>query len=206
MLYTQYLRDNGDDVQAAVVFRRDLGGDVESDEATIAAKYHGFAGEYEYDVLVAKNYGDTVVGVGAVRSIGGAVWRADVVATDLADGVAVEVVTNLSYSWIWGDRNTSGTFEYYYDGFDRHYIAASVLIEMSPLWALTPTLVANADDPSALLQVVTSYSLSDNMSFLGSLNVPLGASGTEFGGPEIGNSNRYLSFDAGVFAQLAWYF
>ena len=61
MLYTQYLRDNGDDVQAAVVFRRDLGGDVESDEATIAAKYHGFAGEYEYDVLVAENFGDTVV-------------------------------------------------------------------------------------------------------------------------------------------------
>ena len=144
-------------------------------------------------------------------TIGGAVWRADVVATDLDGEVAVEVVTNLSYSWIWGDKNTSGALEYYYDGIDRHYVAASLMIEMSPLWMLTPTVVANANDPSALLQLVTSYSLSDNLAFLASLNVPLGAKGTEFGGPEFGElqpggPTRYLSFDAGGFAQLAWYF
>jgi hypothetical protein len=44
------------------------------------------------------------------------------------------------------------------------------------------------------------------MTFLGSLNIPLGADGTEFGGAESGIPNRYLSYDAGVFAQLAWYF
>ena len=80
------------------------------------------------------------------------------------------------------------------------------MIEMSPLWTLTPTLISRIDDPSALLQIVTGYSLSDNMTFLGSLNVPLGAKGTEFGGPESGVPNRYLSFEYGVFAQLAWYF
>ncbi len=80
------------------------------------------------------------------------------------------------------------------------------MIEMSPLWMLTPTLVSRADDPSGLIQVVTQYSLSDNMTFLGSLNVPLGADGTQYGGPETPVPNRYLSFDAGIFAQLAWYF
>ena len=207
MLYMQYLRDSGDDVQGAVVFRRNaVTGDIESDEATIALKYHGFAGENEFDVLVAESYGNTVVGAGYAQSVGGAIWRGDVVVTDSSDDTYVEVVTNLSYSWVWGARNMSGAVEYYYDGFDRHYVAGSLAIEMSPLWMLTPTVLSNVNDPSGLLQVVTQYSLSDNMTFLGSLNIPLGANGTEFGGAESAVPGRYLSTDAGVFAQLAWYF
>jgi len=207
MLYLQYLRDSGDDLQGAVVFRRDpLSGDVEADHSTLALKYHGFAGETEYDLLVAEDHDNTVIGVGGARSVGGAVLRSDVVVTDGPTDTTVEVVTNVSYSWTWGSKNVSGTAEYYYNGDDGHYAAGSLMIEMSPLWTLTPTLISNIEDPSALLQVVTGYSLSDNMTFLGSLNIPLGANGTEFGGPESGVPGRYLSTDAGVFAQLAWYF
>ena len=236
MLYVQYLRDNGDDIQAAVVFRRDpLSGDVESDQATITLKYHGFAGENEYDVLIADSYGDPVLGLGGVRSVGGAIWRGDLVIVDTDDDVKTQLVTNFSYSWIWNDRNVSGAIEYYYNGFGesgdydparlagnpelleriargelftlgRHYVAGSLLIEMSPLWTVTPTLLANVEDPSALFQFVTQYSLSDNMTFLGSLNIPLGANGTEFGGIETGLPNTYFSTNASLFAQLAWYF
>jgi hypothetical protein len=207
MAYAQYLRENGDDIQGAAVFRRDpVTGDAESDQGTVALKYHGFAGDREFDVLVAENYGDTVMGLGGVTSSGGAVWRADVVVTDAEDDTRVEVVTNLSYSWMWGGKNASGSAEYYYDGVDTSYLAGSLMIEMSPLWMITPTLVANVDDPSALLQLIMQYSLGDNATFLGSINVPLGSNGTEFGGPESGVPGRYLSFDLGVFAQLAWYF
>ena len=237
MLYLQYLQDNGNDVQAAYVARRNLAtGDVESDEATAAAKYHGFAGVGEYDLLVAQSYGDTVVGLGASHEIGGAVWSADLVVTDTDSDTYVQFVTNLMYSWVFKDRNMSGAIEYYYNGFGlsggrydplslagnpdlairlargelftagRHYAAANVLIEMTPLWSLTPTLLINARDPSALFQLVTNYSLSDNMTLLASLNVPLGADGSEFGGIATGLPNRYLSVDAGLFAQFAWYF
>ena len=207
MVYAQYLRDNGDDIQGAAVFRRDpLTGDVESDQGTTALKYHGFAGEREFDVLVAENYGDAVLGLGGVTSIGGSVWRADIVVTDAEDETRIEVVTNLSYSWMWGERNVSGSAEYYYDGDDNSYVAGSLMIEMSPLWMVTPTVIANADDPSGLVQLITQYSLGDNATFLGSVNVPLGGNGTEFGGPESGVPGRYLSFDLGIFAQLAWYF
>jgi hypothetical protein len=207
MLYLQYLRDSGDDWQAAVVARRNpLSDDVESDQSTVALKYHGFAGEHEYDVLVAESYGSTVIGVGGTRSIGGAIWRGDVVVTDSSADTVVEVVTNINYSWLWRERNVSGGLEYYYDGIDSSYLAASLMIEMSPLWVLTPTLISNASDQSALLQFVTQYSLSDNMTFLGSVNIPVGANGTEFGGPESGLPGRYRSFDLAIFAQLAWYF
>ncbi len=237
MLYLQYLRDNGDDVQASYVARRSLlSGDVESNQATVAIKYHGFAGEAEYDLLLADSYGDTVVGLGGSRSIGGAIWRADVVAARTDSDTRVQFVTNITYSWNWFDRNMSGALEYYFNGFGqqdgrydpgnvtgnpellarlvrgelfalgRHYVAGSVLIEITPLWGLTPTVLANVSDPSALFQLVSNYSLSDDMTFLASVNLPLGPNGTEFGGIDSGLAGRYLSGGPGLFAQIAWYF
>lgn len=237
MLYVQYLQDNGNDVQAAYVFRRNLlTGEVDADKATAAVKYHGFAGENEYDLLIARSYGDTVVGLGAGRGIGGAVWNADLVVTDTDADTYVQFVTNLMYSWNWAGKNMSGAIEYYFSGFGqkdglydplslatnpdlllrlsrgelftlgRHYLSGNVMIEMTPLWSLTPTLLVNVTDPSALFQLVTSYSLSDNMTFLGSVNLPLGPGGSEFGGIESGIPERYLSRGLGLFAQIAWYF
>jgi hypothetical protein len=237
MLYLQYLRDSGDDVQAAVVIRRDvIDGDVDVGESAIAVKYHGFAGEIEYDVLIAENYDDIVIALGGVRSLGGAIWRGDVVVTDTVNDTRIQVVTNLSYSWIWAGKNVSGALEYYFNGFGqragrydplslatnadliaylardqlftlgRNYIAGSMSIELSALWSLTPTLFANLDDRSALVQWVTQYSLSDNLVFLGSLNLPLGGNGTEFGGIDSGIDGLYLSSGVGVFAQIAYYF
>lgn len=206
MLYLQYLRDNGDDVQGAIVFRRDpISGDIASDQATSALKYHGFAGENEYDLLLAENFDVTVLGIGGVRSIGGAVLRGDLVVTDASDGSVVQLVTNLSYSWLWRGKNVSAALEYFYDD-DVDYVAGSLMIELSPLWTATPTVLVNASDRSALLQLTTGYSVSDNMAFLGSLNVPIGANGTEYGGAESGAPGQYLSIEWGVFAQLAWYF
>jgi len=237
MLYMQYLRDNGDDIQGAIVARRDpLTGDVESDHGTVALKYHGFGAVMEYDVLVADSYGDAVLGIGVGHAIGGAQWSADLVVTDTDIDTTVQLVTNLSYSWTLANRNMSGLLEYHFNGFGqsngryapadlaanpellgrlargqsftlgRHYVAASVTVEMTPLWNVSPVLLANVEDPSALLQLTSSYSLSDNMTLLGNINVPIGSNGTEFGGIDTGIAGRYLSTGAGLFAQFAWYF
>jgi hypothetical protein len=237
MLYLQYLRDSGDDVQAAWVARRDPVTDsAGSEQATAAVKYHGFAAFGEYDLLAAQSYGDAVLGVGFGRGIGGAVWSADLVVTDTDRDTYAQFVINIAYSWTAFGRNMSGAVEYYYNGFGqgsdaydlaslaerpdlfvrllrgelfaagRHYVAGSIMIEMSPLWNLTPTLLANLRDPSGLFQLVTTYSLADNMTMLGSINVPLGPEGSEFGGIGSAVSDRYLSSDAGLFAQFAFYF
>ena len=237
MLYTQFLRGNGDDFQGAIVARRDpLTGDVESDQVTVALKYHGFGATREYDVLVADSYGDAVIGIGIGQAIGGAQWSTDLVVTDTDADVYAQLVTNLSYSWTLADRNMTGLLEYHFNGFGqsnrryapadlatnpdllarlargqsftlgRHYAAASVTVEMTPLWNVSPVLLANLEDPSALLQLTSSYSLSDNMTLLGNINIPIGPSGSEFGGIDTGGAGRYLSTGAGLFAQFAWYF
>jgi hypothetical protein len=237
MLYGQYLQDNGNDIQFAYVIRRSLtSGDPEFDESSVALKYHGIAGEAEIDLLVASNYGDTTLAVGGNRSIGGAILRGDLVVTDATSGTKLQLVTSLSYSWVWGGKNVSGVIEYYFDEFGqkdgrydssslaqnpellqrlargqsftigRHYVGGGLTIEMTPLWILAPTVFANIEDPSALLQIVTRNNLSENMEFIGALNVPLGPPGSEYGGIELNMPGLYLSTDASLFAQLAWYF
>jgi hypothetical protein len=237
MLYGQYLKDSGDDIQAAVVFRRNLvTGAVESAQRTVAFKYHGISGESEYDLLVAESYDNTTIGVGGNRSIGGAILRGDIVATDTESGTTTEFVLNLTYSWGWGTKNVSGVIEYYFNGFGqengqysptelaqnpellqrlargqtfslgRHYVAGGLSIELTPLWMITPNLFANVEDGSALIQLVTRNNLSENMEFLGALNLPLGPDGSEYGGIPSGTDGLFLSSSASVFAQFAWYF
>lgn len=237
MWYMQRLHDNGSDLQGAYVFRRDpRDGNVETRQATIAIKYHGFTGNGEFDLLVAQHYGDIVLGAGGNRAIGGAIWGGDLVLTDTDLDIVVQLTTNLSYSWNWAGKNMSGVLEYYFNGFGqhadeydpqsltanpdlvsrlargesfalgRHFLAGSILIELTPLWSVSPTVLANIGDPSSLFQLITNFSLSNNMTLLGSLNIPLGSNGTEFGGIESGIPGRYLSTGASVFAQIAWYF
>jgi hypothetical protein len=237
MLYGQYLRDNGHDIQFSYVARRDLiSGDPDFDESTAAVKYHGITGDAEYDLLVARNYGETTVAVGGNRSIGGAVWRGDLVVTEAESGSKVQFVTNLSYSWVWGGKNVSGVVEYYFDEYGqkdghydseslaqnpellqrlargqsftigRHYLAGGLTIEMTPLWMLMPNIFANVEDGSALLQVVTRNNLSEDMEFIGALNIPIGPEGSEYGGIALDTPGVFLSTDASLFAQLAWYF
>ena len=236
MLYGQYLRGNGDDLQGVMVFRRDfVTGEVEADVGSLAFKYHGFLGSGEYDALVARHYGDTLVGVGGNTDLGGAVWHGDLVLTAADDDTVLSLVTNLSYSWTWGGKNVSGLVEYFYNGFGqgdgcysfdcleqnpdllvrlargeiftlgRNYIALSAMVELNPLFLLTPNVFVNLGDPSALVQVVFQNDLGENMVLLSSINLPVGADGTEFGGLPTEIPGVYLSSGASVFVQLGWY-
>jgi hypothetical protein len=120
MLYGQYLQDSGNDIQAAIVFRRNLvTGVVDSDQRTAAVKYHGISGESEYDLLIANSYNNATLGIGGNRSIGGAIIRGDIVVTDSESGTKAEFVSNLTYSWVWGTKNVSGVLEYYFNGFGQ---------------------------------------------------------------------------------------
>ena len=136
LLYWQYLRDNGADLQVAWVPRRDrLSGDLDSDRSTLAIKYHGFVADGEGDVLLAQHYDDVVFGVGMSRGIGGANWSADLLWTDAEAGDYWQFSSNLSYSWHALQRNMSGVIEYHFNGvglrdgrYDPQSIAANAAL------------------------------------------------------------------------------
>jgi len=236
MLYGQVLRSNGDDVQGVMVFRRDpFTSDVEADQGSLAFKYHHMASISEYDALAARHYGDTLLGAGMNYSVGGAVWRGDLVFTFTDDDTVASLVTSLSQSWTWSGTNVSGVAEYFYNGFGQsggcyspecleqnpellervargelftlgqHYIALSAMVEVHPLFLLTPNVFLNVADPSALIQVVFQNDLRENLLLWSSLAVPIGADGSEFGGADSGVSGLYLSAGPSASVQLVWY-
>jgi hypothetical protein len=120
MLYGQYGFDNGNDLQAVAVVRRDpLTGEVGMDHSSLAFKYHGFLGMDEYDLLAAEHYGDQILGLGGNVALGGAVWRGDITWTRTDHDDLVSAVSSLSYSWNWGGKNLTGVLELYHNGFGQ---------------------------------------------------------------------------------------
>jgi hypothetical protein len=152
------------------------------------------------------------------------------------EDVVAQFVINTSYSWVWNGKNVSGSAEYYFNGFGqsngcyspecltdnpelverisrrqlftlgRHYLGGSLMVEVTPLFTLTPNIFWNIGDGSALLQFVTQNSLGDNLVLLGALGIPMGPSGTEYGGIDTGIEGVYFSTDLSMFLQLNWYF
>ncbi|TXS94216.1 hypothetical protein FV139_11520 [Parahaliea maris] len=235
MLSGQYLLDSGSDWQLVRVERRDGAGDVNSDVSSSALKFHGFALEREYDLLVAEHYGDTMLAIGGSTNLGDAVLRGDVVSTDSADGWVTSAVLDWTWSWVWGGHNVSAVAEYYFNGFGlregdysltglapdtalgmrlargdlfaigRHYLASSLQVELTPLLHLQPALYANVGDGSGLAQVVLNWDMAQDWQLLAALNVPLGPSGTEYGGLEVSPAGT-LATGPGLFLQLgAWF-
>lgn len=120
MLYGQFLLEDGSDIQAVAVVRRNpANGNVEQDESSLAVKYHGFWGSSEYDLLLAEHYADRVVGLGLSADFDGAIWRGDLVWTDTPSDSVFSAVGGASYSWVAGGRNWSGYLEYHFNGFGQ---------------------------------------------------------------------------------------
>lgn len=88
----------------------------------------------------------------------------------------------------------------------RHYLSASLNVELTPLTQVTPTVVWNTEDQSGLTQFALGTSLSQNILFTANLNIPFGAQGSEFGGPGNSLNALLLSTDISAQAQVAWYF
>ena len=237
MLYGQYLFNNANDLQGVAVVRRNpRNGDVESDQSSLAFKYHGFLGMNEYDLLIAEHFGDQILGIGGIHDIGGAVWRGDLTWTDTEEDSVFSLATSISYSWTWAGKNISGLLEYYYNGFGqrdsdyslndladnpelikrlergelftlgRNYLAASLSVEISPLFILIPNFFVNLEDPSTFVQIVAQYDWKQDLLILAALNIPIGPDGSEYGGIEAPADDQYFSTGPSIFAQLAWYF
>ncbi len=209
--------------------------DLEADQSSLAFKYHHMASASEYDALVAQHYGDPLLGGGMNLNVGGAVWRGDATVSFGEDETVASLVTSLSYSWIWGSKNVSGVAEYFYNGFGQsdgcyspdclaenpellkriargelfnlgqHYLALSAMIELNPLFLLTPNAFVNVADPSALVQLVFQNDLRENLLLWSAIHLPIGSSGTEFGGAATEIPELFLSAGPSASIQLVWY-
>lgn len=118
MLYIQGLFDNGSDLQALLVPRRNIdSGDVESDESALAAKMHWLLGGNEMDLLAARNYGDNIIGLGYTTEVAESVVNTNISLTDTGDNTVFSAVVNYNFSSIVRGKNLTGFIEFFYNGF-----------------------------------------------------------------------------------------
>jgi len=236
MVYGQYLLQDGSDWQAVFVQRRDEQGRATGEQSSSALKFHGFGLESEYDLLLAENFNQFMVGAGGLANLGEAVLRGDITFVDADDGWVTSLVANWSWSWVWGGYNATAVVEYFYNGFGlaeddyslenilrdpdlarrlqrgelyaigRHHMAGSLLVELAPLLNVTGNLFANLEDGSALAQLVVQWDLAQNWQLLAAATGPLGSQGTEYGGIDIGVEDLTLAVGPAMLVQLAWYF
>ena len=233
MVYGQYLRRNGDDLQVVWAPRREQRRRKRGEVNSLAVKYHGFAVAAEYDLLLARHYDQWMAAAGGSAPLGDALLRADLALTDSGNDPVISLMTGLSWSWIGLGKNISAVLEYYRNGFGlregfeledlqrrpelgarlargelftlgRHYLAGSMMVEVSPLFQLTSNLFTNLADHSRLVQLVASYDLRQNWRILLAAGFPSGGGGTEYGG--LGSDGHYPHQGPSCFGQLAFYF
>ncbi len=122
LLLVERLFADGSEFQMLGVARRS-GSDVRRDASSFAAKYRGFLGTGEYELMAARHYTDDIYGVGLRIPAGGALVRADVVAA--RDPKSLEPgspwtfsgVLNADYSFAVSERLVYVFAEYYRNGF-----------------------------------------------------------------------------------------
>ncbi|HKQ30377.1 MAG TPA: hypothetical protein VJS66_03735 [Burkholderiales bacterium] len=235
MLFAQRTLSGGGDWQAIVVPRRDsVTHGIESEEGSYAAKLRQRVGEFDLDLLAARHVGENLVGIGLVRSLGGAVWRLDTSYTNLdAGGSAWSLVTNLDYSWSWFDKNMYGYVEYFRNGvgesdssnyispdpalsaridrgelytLGRDYLAFGLQVELSPLVNLYTNVIRNLNDGSRYFQLRGIYDWQQNIQFMAGVNLPEGERGEEYGGVPVGVTGFYTAAGRSAFVRAAYFF
>lgn len=208
MLYAQWLMDDGNDLQLIALPGRNLSGDVDNDQSSLAIKYHALSQNGDIDLLVAQHYDSHYYALGYARSVVEAVWRLDIMYSETVSGESRHsLVTNMDYSWVWFEHNIYGFVEYFYSGVGdadytltpnpelsarlargevfnlaRDYLAIGLNIELHPLVNLMPTLITNLNDQSRLMQTTLSYDWKENVSLKASLLLASGESDSEYGG------------------------
>ncbi len=237
MAYLQWLLTDGSDIQwVDVPHKARDSGDPDGDKATQAV-FANFVGEiFQWNLLLAKDRADRVLGVGASGPWGGAVWNLELIPTYLEQHTThTSGLLNLSYASVLMGRNITAFIEYYRNGFGesddeycltdlnadlllrmqrgqrfvtgRDYLSAGATLDWTPLLQLQPTLILNARDHSGLVDVQLSRSLGNDTNLKAGLRLAIGGRGSEFGGLEVEpGSGRYLARSDQVFLRVETYF
>lgn len=235
MLYGQWQWAERSDAQFIELPRRDpVTHDLDPGLASHAVKLHARAGGFDLDGLAARHYDQTLLGVGVVRSLGGAVGRFDALHTDVPDRDGVwSLLANLDYSWVAFGKNMYGFAEYFRNGFGsasragyltpdpeltariargelftlgRDYAAAGVQVELDPLVNVFGSVIRNLRDDSQVFQLRGVWDARQNLSWLAGVTAPIGRRGSEYGGIPVAPGGPYLAAGRSIYLRVAYYY
>ena len=234
LVLAQYLLADGSEFQAIAVGRQNDAGDFSGTTASVGAKWHGFAGPLELDVIAAKHYRDQVYAFGLNVPVKGALIRGQWVGTRLTDGDwKHSAVVNVDYSIGLFNRSLYLYGEYYRNGFGssrtpdsivdidpplaerlargevftlaRHYAAVGAAYQWHPLLTQSLLMLTNLTDPSVLVQTTVAYDAGDHHRLESGVVWPSGDKGDEFGGVFVA-PNSTVGSGSLVYLRYVFYF
>ena len=237
MVYGQYLFENGSNLEAIAVPRAATYNTTPTwEDSTFALRYSAWFGDLGTVATLARDRGDTVVGLGLSGPLGDATWNVELMPTFVTGGgTRISGLANISTGFMLGEHNATAFVEYFHNGFgvggsgtpldqlpadltarvnrgqlfttSRDYVAAGMTVEATPLLTVSPSAIVNLNDFSVNLAAQANWSLSDNTNLILGANVPLGGPGTEFGGRALtAGSNTYARPATTAYVQLRQYF
>jgi hypothetical protein len=237
MLYTQFLLGKDTDLQAVIVPRSTQpGGTPSADDSSFALHLRTPILGHTTTWLLARDYGEWVAALGVNGALGGSTWNVELVPTFEARGATrLSALANISDAVTLWRRNATVFAEYFRNGFGvagqpydlaslpqdlterlargqlfdtrRDYLAGGLTLEVTPLLAVSPALIAGIDDGSCYLLVSSIYSLSDQLNLITGAQLPIGSARTEFGGlPLTPGSQTLLAPPGSIYVQLRRYF
>ena len=120
LLLIDRLLPNGQDLQLLHVVRRDGESDISAAVASTAFKWHGYAGAWEIEALIAEHFDERVLGLSLRVPLGLALLRTDIVATraQLPSGASewrVSGIANADVTFNLGQRNAYAFVEYFHN-------------------------------------------------------------------------------------------
>jgi hypothetical protein len=235
LLYGQWQWAGVGDVQLMLLPRRDpLTRVIDHEQASQALKLHARAAGFDVDALAARHYDQTLLGFGAVRSLGGAVWRFDASHTGVPGRTGVwSLVSNIDYSWARFGKNMYGFAEYYRNGFGsarasgylaadpeltarlargelytvgRDYVALGMQVELSPLVNAFASVLQNLNDASRYLQLRGVYDWRQDTQFMAGFSLPDGERASEYGGLPSGLPGTWIAPGRSLYIRVAHHF
>lgn len=234
MVYGEYLTEDGGEVQAAGVVRRERAtGDVTQDVTTYAVKREWMNPGVELRLLAARHFGQAAMGVGMVGDWQGAVWRMNGALSRTRDGRTVfSGLVNMDRFWGCAGRTCYGFVEYFRNGFGvgdgnyreldeplvrrlengdlftlgRDYTALGLGIEWFDHVDARIESLWNLNDGSTFNRLWLEYEPRQNLRFSGGLGVASGGRNDEFSGVPLGQGDADQGFSQTLFIRLAGFF
>ena len=235
MLYTQWLFDSGDDLQAIAIPRRDPStNSLQEEESSFALKYHGRIDALliDYDLLASRHFEEWLYGLGVSGEVLEAIWRFDVSLIDLRrEQSALSMVANIDYSWVLFGKNFYAFLEYFYSGvgtskenysmpaerlvdriargelftLGRNYLGIGGRFEATPLVNTYLNHFVNIGDSSGLVQLRIVYDILQDVAIQIGADIPYGSRGTEFGGIPLADGS-FLAPGERAYLRTSYYF
>ncbi len=210
--------------------------EIETDESSVAGKFHFAKGVSEFDLMAAHHYGETVIGAGARGYLKNAAWRMDGVWTFLdkeADEEGFFAFTaNIDYSWNLLDKNFYGLLEYCHNGLGeeeiedayeqtalverlargeihtlgRNYLSGQIQMEAHPLVNLYLLAISELQGPSAVLQPRMVWDAAQSLRCILGATLYAGETGTEYGGFPVKDADLVIKPADTAFVWITWFF